>query len=147
MPLLDAGFPDDNGVTGDEWLVRHGPTISIDIGFEPDSEAKPEPAVTGVPALIDTGALESCIDKTLAARLDLPPVDRTTIAGVSGPQEVDVFVCQFHCPALRFTRYGTFAGVDLAGGGQVHEALIGRTFLRNVVMIYDGLRGRATVAR
>lgn len=151
MPLLDAGFPDDNGVTGGEWLVRHGPTIWIDIGFDPGfdpgSEAKPEPAVTGVPALIDTGALESCIDKTLAARLGLPPVDRTTIAGVSGPQEVDVFVCQFHCPALRFTQYGTFAGVDLEGGGQVHKALIGRTFLKNAIMIYDGARGQATVAR
>lgn len=65
MPLLDAGFPDGDGVTGGEWLVRHGPTIMFDIGFDPgfdpSSETKPKPAVTGVPALVDTGALERAV--------------------------------------------------------------------------------------
>ena len=32
-------------------------------------------------------------------------------------------------PILDFIQYGRFAGVDLAAGGQVHKALIGRTFL------------------
>ena len=40
---------------------------------------------------------------------------------------------------------GMFAGVDLVVGGQIHQALIGRTFLQNFTMIYDGSTGTVTI--
>jgi len=46
-----------------------------------------------------------------------------------------------HVPALNFTIYGEFAGVDLVAGGQAHHALIGRTFLQNFTMTYEGRTG------
>jgi hypothetical protein len=50
-------------------------------------------------------------------------------------------------PYLNQQFYGAFAGVHLAAGGQVHQALIGRTFLRNMKMVYDGITGRVTISR
>jgi hypothetical protein len=41
--------------------------------------------------------------------------------------------------------YGLFAGVNLAAGGQPHQALIGRTFLRHFTMIYEGRTGTVTI--
>jgi hypothetical protein len=54
---------------------------------------------------------------------------------------VNVYLAQVHVPSLAFTIYGAFAGVDLAAGGQAHRVLIGRTFLQNLAMVYEGLTG------
>jgi len=43
------------------------------------------------------------------------------------------------------TIHGAFAGVDLKAGGQVHNALIGRTFLQHFTMIYEGRMGTVTI--
>ena len=40
---------------------------------------------------------------------------------------------------------GAFCGVDLKAGGQIHSALIGRTFLRHFKMIYEGKTGTVTI--
>jgi hypothetical protein len=40
---------------------------------------------------------------------------------------------------------GVFAGVHLQEGGQLHRALIGRTFLRHYKMVYEGLTGTVTL--
>jgi predicted aspartyl protease len=97
--------------------------------------------MTGLRALVDTGASESCIDGTLAAALKLPVVDRRMTAGAHGAKEVNMHLAQIHIPSLKFTIYGAFAGVDLHAGGQIHSALIGRTFLQHFKMIYDGTTG------
>jgi hypothetical protein len=43
--------------------------------------------------------------------------------------------------------YGQFAVVDLAGGGQLHRVLIGRTFLCAFKMVYEGQTGTVTLSR
>jgi hypothetical protein len=97
--------------------------------------------------LVDTGAGESCIDNLLAGQLNLPIVDRRPISGVHGAHIVNMYLAQIHVPSLAFTIYGAFAGVDLAAGGQVHKALIGRTFLQNFTMVYEGLTGSVKLSR
>jgi hypothetical protein len=62
-------------------------------------------------------------------------------AGVHGAKEVNVHLAQVYIPSLKYTIYGAFSGVDLRAGGQAHSALIGRTFLRQFKMIYDGPTG------
>jgi hypothetical protein len=42
--------------------------------------------------------------------------------------------------------WGEFAGVQLAAGGQRHQALVGRTFLQRFTMAYDGRTGEVTIA-
>jgi hypothetical protein len=127
--------------------------LLVDIGFDPDFKmedgplaARPKPGVTAIRALVDTGAAESCIDSALAAELNLPIVDRRTVAGVHGSQEVNMHLAQVRVPALNMTIYGAFAGVHLAAGGQFHQALIGRTFLINFTMIYEGTTGTVTIS-
>ena len=130
-------------------LTLLGPTIAVDIGFDPahslHSTKAPLPGVSNLQALIDTGAGDSCIDNLLAAQLNLPIIDRRRISGSAGPHETNVYLAQVHMPSLNYTIFGAFAGVDLKAGGQVHSALIGRTFLANFKMIYDGTTGDVTL--
>lgn len=153
MPSIECGFADGAvGVLGCDLLVNKGPTLHVNIGFDPayfPSPVDPPPRlpVVDLPALIDTGATDSCIDKLLAAQLKLPVVDRQKIAGVHGAREVDMHLAQIHVPSLQVTLYGTFAGVDLIAGGQIHHALIGRTFLRHFTMTYNGASGSVVLSR
>jgi predicted aspartyl protease len=152
MPSAKCGFKDvPGGAPASELLVSIGPTLLVDIGFDPDYKPPPNPnvpvpGIKGIHALVDTGATESCIDSMLATQLALPIVDKRVVSGVSGPQEVNIHLAQVHVPSLPFTIYGTFAGVHLAAGGQPHKALIGRTFLSRFVMVYNGPTGDVTLS-
>lgn len=143
-----CGFDDKPDAPGADALEFHGPTLYVDIGFDPQySDGKtPQLAATQLWALVDTGAGESCIDNDLAVRLALPVVDRRNISGVGGIKEVNFYLAHIHVPALKFTIYGAFAGVDLIAGGQRHYALIGRTFLRQFTMTYEGRTGTVTLS-
>jgi len=151
MPETKCGFDSiPGGASGQELLVFYGPTILVDIGFDPNFNPAvvgppPIPGMRGIQALVDTGATESCIDSLLATQLNLPIVDRRPIAGVGGQHTVNMHMSQVVVPSLNFRLYGMFAGVDLAAGGQVHRALIGRTFLQNFTMVYEGRTGTVTI--
>jgi hypothetical protein len=149
MPATLCGFNDGPGGRGCDLLVQFGPTLVVNIGFDPEFKANqtgpPLAGVTDVHALVDTGATSSCIDSGLAVSLNLPIVDRQAVAGVGGRHDVNMHLAQIHVPTLRRTIYGTFAGVDLAEGGQPHVALIGRTFLRPFALFYDGRTGTVTI--
>jgi len=84
-------------------LISAGPTLVVDIGFDdsydpgsPDNP--PNLPVTQVPALIDTGASQSCIDKQLAETLQLPIVDEQQISGVSGLDKVNMHLAHIYVP-------------------------------------------------
>ena len=70
---IECGF---SGRDAAKKLVTYGPTILVDIGFDPawDPGAKPAPGNRDVSALIDTGAQECFIDCNLADLLNLPVV-------------------------------------------------------------------------
>lgn len=129
----------------------------MDIGFDPAIfvGAGPPPAgfqavapAQNILALIDTGAMESCIDEQLAQQLQLPLVDQVQVAGVGGHITLNVYLAHISLPALGgFTQYGRFSGVHLAAGGQPHQALIGRTLLRDSILIYDGKSGSVKLAK
>jgi len=154
MPQTKCGFDDDpndpNAPKGRDQLVVFGPTMLVDIGFDPSYNPEnvgsiPAPGVTGVWALVDTGATTSCIDSQLAASLSLPVIDRRQYGGAGGLHTADIYLAQIHVPALTQTIYGEFAGVNLADGFQQHQALIGRTFLFHYTMIYNGTTGDVTL--
>lgn len=145
MTQAKCGWDDGPSVPGRDLLVLHGPTLLVDIGFDAayasNTGIPPVPQVKGVGALVDTGAIVSCIDDALAVQLGLPIIDKQQISGVSGPWTANMYLAQIHVPALGFTIYGSFAGVNLTGGGQAHQALIGRTFLQRFTMTYYGSTG------
>lgn len=144
MPTANCGFP--NG----EELGLYGPTLTVEIGFDSNFQAgtgnRPALLSGPLPALVDTGAVESCIDSALAEVLQLPMVDRRQISGVGGAAEVNVHLAQIYIPELQHVIYGSFSAVHLTSGGQPHYALIGRTFLRNYTMVYDGRTGVVTLS-
>lgn len=152
MATTECGFLDvAGGAPACDLLVSYGPTLLVDIGFDPNFKPPPDPkppiaGITGIHALVDTGASESCIDSLLAAQLNLPIVDRRQISGVNGAQEINMHLAQVYIPTLHYTIYGAFAGVHLTAGGQVHRALIGRTFLQNFTMTYNGATGAVTLS-
>jgi predicted aspartyl protease len=151
MPSSRCGFDSvPDGASGSDLLAAYGPTLLVDIGFDPSWKAGiplliPVAGIKGINALVDTGASECCIDSLLATQLNLPIVDRRMISGVHGGQEVSMHLAQVHVPSVNFTVYGVFAGVHLQAGGQVHRALMGRTFLRHCKMVYEGLTGLVTL--
>ena len=150
MPTTKCGFNDGPKGAGADLLSTWGPTIFVNIGFDSAYRAGPKvvpvPGLRDVQALVDTGASECCIDSLLATQLNLPVVDRRKVSGAHGAQEVNMHLAQVHVPTLSFTMYGVFAGVHLAAGGQVHRALIGRTFLRHFTMSYEGRTGTVTLS-
>jgi predicted aspartyl protease len=148
-----CGFDDRPGKPGSgaDFLAARGPTLFVNIGFDPQFDAAnvsqaPQLAATSLHALVDTGATESCIDDDLAKKLALPVVDRRKVSGIGGVHEVSMYLAQIHIPTLNFTLYGSFAGVNLIAGGQSHYALIGRTFLMAFTMTYEGRTGTVTLS-
>ena len=140
-----CGFNDSGPELGSDLLVQLGPTLEVDIGFDPafspDAGGSPALGMRGVHALVDTGSTTNCIDSQLAMTLGLPIVDQALVAGVSGAKSVNMHLAHIHVPSLNETVFGSFAGVDLSAGGQPHLALIGRTFLKRFKMVYDGVTG------
>ncbi len=131
-------------------LVQFGPTIVVDIGFDPRviSPTFPVaagfqliPPIQGVPALVDTGALQSCIDEQLAQQLQLPLVNTHQVSGIGGSTILNVYLAHITIPTLGTMQYGLFSGAQLAQGGQPHRAIIGRTLLKDMMLIYDGRAG------
>ena len=136
------GRPDD--------LVAYGPTLPVRIGFDPASSLGRE--TMSLPtqlhhALVDTGAFASCIDSHLAAVLNLPIINQQPMAGVHGAANVNVHLAQIEVPSLGLTIRGRFFGVHLTAGGQPHRAIIGRTFLRDMRLSYDGSTGEVILER
>ena len=151
MITANCGFQDNSVLSGSVQLVQQGPTIEVRVGFDPLYKPGLNLSFGGQanyqPALIDTGAHESCIDTILAEKLNLPFVGTTTFWGISGKSEHNCHLAQIIIPALKVTIYGKFAAVNLKDGGQPHAVLLGRIFLMNYQLFYDGRTGNVRILR
>jgi len=154
MAIADAGFRDHGDRTGPEILHITGPTLRVRVGLGgpisevPDGTVRmPDHGIESdeVLALIDTGARESCIDQALADRLALTLVDRRIVAGVGGRHSFNVYLAKIEIPVLDITENGLFTAVRLTDGGSPHRVILGRSLLRDLVVVYDGRRGIVSV--
>lgn len=153
MPLIDAGFKNQDGSPDGVNLLRYGPTISVVVAqvlsnsnTETSGNQKMPEGIKTVNALIDTGASSCMIDKNLAEELGLIAVDKAQVAGVNGSAEHLIYMAAILVPQLNIHQFGRFLAANLRSGGQEHEVLLGRDFLANTIMIYDGVRAQITVA-
>lgn len=150
MPTVNCGFSDRPGRTGQQALASEGPTLLVEIGFDPNfrlgSRERPDIPDDLLPALVDTGAAASCIDADLADELGLAVAEQGQIAGVGGLSITDIYVAQIYVPVLDVPIYGRFAGARLQAGGQPYYALIGRDFLQNYTLVYRGRSGSVTLS-
>lgn len=146
MTSVECGFEGEPGI-----LERYGPTILVHIGldnnFQPSKTSAQNLRATSVPALVDTGASESCIDSTLAEKLGLPVINQQAVAGVHGAQPANKHLAHIYIPDLDFSMSGQFTGVHLLAGGQPHFALLGRDFLKDFTMTYEGRTGTVRITK
>ncbi|MGB9380688.1 hypothetical protein [Candidatus Binatus sp.] len=159
MPIVECGYA---GVAAQiaplspsDALVRVGPLIAVVISAHPTSSptspltpaAQSAAQQTFVPALIDTGAYASAIDDALAQQLQLPIVNQRVVVGVGGQVTLNEYLGQILIPILSTRQYGTFTGAHLATAGVGYRAILGRTLLRDCVLVYDGESGSVKLAR
>ena len=115
MPTADCGFADEGGLAGGAILAAIGPTLPVYVGFDNQFGAglarEPDLPAELLPALVDTGASNSCIDAALAARLGLPIVNQETLSGVGGTMAANVYWAQIRIPELNTSITGPFADV------------------------------------
>ena len=145
MPLAELGFVDEGGRPDGQRLVEVGPTIEVVVSSL---------AVTGgaahaseaARALVDTRSTLNCISKELAKGLSLTEIDKVMLSGVAGDREHAVYAAQVDIPSLAVGGRGEFAGVDVAGADGPYGIVLGRTFLRGTILIYDGIRAQVTLA-
>ena len=149
MPITSCGFLDTPNASGDQLLAQYGPTVPVLVGFDPLFRAgtgmDPSLPSDRILAVVDTGAAISCIDTGRVERLNLPLVGMEDFAGIAGSSRRPMHLAQITIPDLGFYIYGEFAAVDLIAGGQPHEVLLGRSFLRAFRMIYDGRTGEVII--
>ncbi len=168
MTIADCGFPafipavgaggQVQFQTGQQTLVFKGPTTLVEVNFDPGlfhtDPAQVQAALAAraaappqlVEALIDTGARESCIDEDLAIALQLPLIDEGEASGVGGKDKFNIYLGHIRIMALNFYQYGRFLGVKLQKGQQPHKAILGRTLLQGMILVYDGRTGTCTIA-
>ena len=151
MPTADCGFPEAPCGIWRTLLAEVGPTIPVEIDFDPGydefSNEKPILPPDLYPALVDTGASGNSIDDALATDLRLPVIFYDEeISGSAGTHTVNIYLAHIYIPELGRTIDGRFTGVHLAAGGQMHRAIIGRSFLGDFVLHYDGRTGEVTLS-
>lgn len=149
MPEVRLGFNDKDGIRLDgvqaaRSLQKDGPTIEAVVTFYTGKGGEPG-ASRRVEALIDTGASVSCIDEKLAQELQLPIIRWRPVSGISGSNLAPEHLAQLHVPLLHKTMVGIVAGVKLAEGGQRHKMLLGREFLLQFRMTYEGRSGLVVI--
>jgi len=128
-------------------VARFGPTINVVVGHL-DRAGEPAldlaKATSSVLGLVDTGAGESAIDQVMAERLGLPVVHEGPLGRYDGIRMYKFYRAVVSVPALGVLHHGEFAGLPLAESG-FQPVLLGRTFLRTVVMTYDGARDEVSM--
>jgi hypothetical protein len=148
MRSTQAGYK--SGTAGEgpaDLLVRLGPTVFVDIGLRSRSRPGEAPDLPEkrVKALIDTGAGGDCIDDVLARRLKLPVHDEGEISGVGGRHRAFIYTARIYIPSLDRLLFQPFTGVKLYEGEQWHRVILGRVFLRQYQLAYDGLTGQVEI--
>ena len=148
MRSTPAGFKAGRrGESPADLLVRLGPTIQVDIGLRSRSAhgENPDLPEKKVKALVDTGAGGDCIDDELALRLNLPIHDEGEISGVGGRHRAFIYTARIYVPKLDRLLFQPFTGVKLYEGEQWHRVILGRSFLRNYRLAYDGTTGQVDI--
>ncbi len=155
MSIYDFIFPVNGNLDSSTLLQQVGPVISISVA-PPDALSqlltltnKPvPPSVFGL-GIIDTGAITSCVNKSILQGLGGSPVGSFPFSTPGATVNLDAYPAKIEFPGTDITR-----SVELAVGmedmsiqynQQPIIALIGRDVLSGCVLIYNGKTGIYTL--
>lgn len=124
--------------SGSEILSLRGPHVPVIVsGLMP-----PVGVITNyqqLDALIDTGATHIAIDMEVAKSLELVPVDTASLGGIGGEVKAIVYAGLLDVPAFKFKKMVQF--YSPVGAVLPSKVILGRSFLSNYIMTYDGPNG------
>jgi predicted aspartyl protease len=147
VPVSEAVGRAGNGAG----LQLEGPKIAIEIGV-PTVLAEflarsglPVPATRTGFALIDTGASITAVDEEVVASLGFQPIGQMKLATPSRSMPAWLYAARLTCSerAVPVLEVLDIVGCTLQPQGFI--ALLGRNFLRKVVLHYDGPAGFFTL--
>jgi hypothetical protein len=132
-------------------LSRHGPTLQVSISIPQvlaalyTTQQIPLPSpITGT-ALIDTGAMKSCVHGSVMRNLGVNAIGVITSLTAAGPALQNLYPAHFTFPATNIEiEFSSVVGADLSGqiiNGQQLIALIGRDVLSLGILVYNGSLG------
>ncbi len=113
-------------------LAAVGPIIDVVIrGYAPNA---PAVAARG---LIDTGASVVCIDRRIALRLGLTPINQMPVA-VAGGTMIDstIYMGRLDVPVLSYSETVPLYSAPMMQAH--HDVLLGRSFLRRFIVTFNG---------
>ena len=94
-------------------------------------------------ALIDTGASITAVDEDVVASLGIQPIGRMKLSSPSHSRPAWLYAARLTCSGLPVLEVLDIVGCTLQPQGFI--ALLGRNFLRKVVLVYDGPAGCFTL--
>ena len=134
-----------------DFMLEQGPHYEVQVNFDHKTYPKFNHgrAKVKISALIDTGSQLNCIDKQLARILDLPIVSTKpiTVTGVGGSFNTTMHLAQVYIPRLDHVVIGRFLATNLNSVGQNHGIILGRQFLQDFKLIYNGEIGDFILVR
>ena len=144
MPILngrisDQGKEDKSQLEPAEALELHGPSF-VGVLIQAGPKLNRQNAIEGI-LLVDTGALETCIDQSAAEQAGLQVVDSGLLSSATqADQVVPIYtgVSEVRESGVTITCDRAY-GVNLSPQGKI--ALLGRDVLRRSILIYNGLDG------
>ena len=139
------------GYKNPESLRDFGATVKIRIGLDSEfkTDGKDPPNISAVEynGHIDTGATRSCIDFSLAKNLGLPFKKREVVYTPGGKAHLDTYHAQVIISSMGVCIHGEFLGADFSASNDKCQALLGRDFLQDVNMVYNGITGSVTLSK
>jgi len=100
-----------------------------------DGTAQPE-RLTGI---IDTGASAICVDSRITKRLGLIASNRKPVQMADGRIEIaTIYTARMQIQALGFDDLVQVFAIEMKSPKPVSRVLIGRSFLRNYIVNYNG---------
>lgn len=126
-------------------LWRRGPVVRILASAAGQSGIPP----VSCDALVDTGAWPSYLDVAVVRQLRLTPVDVASPASLlqHPKRRLNIYAARIHIAALDLSRVAAYPALDFKAAGLPYDALIGRDFLGELTMTYDGPSGSVVLCR
>ena len=92
--------------------------------------------------LVDTGASMTCIDVSIAKKLNLIPHDRILVSTPNGEAMQFLYDVSMQFPVTGKDAFWELQVLGANLGKNSHKILIGRDFLKKGILIYNGLHNK-----